>query len=74
MATRLECLPAIRAMMRPVMAEEVGADEVPERRDSSWAGAASTLLGLGAFAVAQPLFDLLASHVPFLVAHQLEPT
>ncbi len=61
-------------MMLPVMAEDVGADEVPERREPSWVGAAATTLGLGAFAVAQPLFDLLASHVPFLVAHQLDAT
>ena len=34
--------------------------------------AALILLGLGAFAAAQPLLDVLASHTAFLIAHRVD--
>ena len=36
------------------------------------ASAALTLLGLSAFAVAQPLLDVLAKHTAFLIAHSID--
>ena len=61
-------------MMQLAMPADVGEHEFPEARGPSWTAACATLLGLGAFAIAQPLFDVLAGHIPFLVAHQLDAT
>ena len=43
---------------------------VPERVEAAWTPALQ-LFGLWAFAVAQPLFDLLARHAEFLVARRM---
>jgi hypothetical protein len=54
------------------MAEEPIEATARPLRDLSLRGTALTLFGLGAFALTQPIFDLLAGNVEFLIAHRID--